>query len=76
MNERVIARSNMTHMKFDLKDRRKEDEDAHAIAEKLRERYKKPGISAGALTQATPVSRSVLLPSVNDPKLWLVRCKV
>jgi hypothetical protein len=51
------------------------EEDAEQIAERIKERYK--GYARGDYKGDTDhVPQSVLIPSINDPKLWLVSCKV
>jgi Spt5 transcription elongation factor, acidic N-terminal len=55
-----------------------EDElDAEAIAERMKERYGRSELSRGSFRgDVDHVPQGVLIPSVNDPKLWLVRCRV
>ncbi|EHK96330.1 putative Transcription elongation factor SPT5 [Glarea lozoyensis 74030] len=59
-------------------DRRREMEasmDAEKQAEILRQRYANKGRSSRGLGESDIVPRRLLLPSINDPSIWAVRCK-
>lgn len=59
-------------------DRRREMEaslDAEKQAEILRQRYAKQNRSGRGLGDSAVVPRRLLLPSVDDPSIWAVRCK-
>jgi transcription elongation factor SPT5 len=59
-------------------DRRREMEasmDAEKQAEILRQRYANKGRSGRGLGESDIVPRRLLLPSINDPSIWAVRCK-
>ena len=60
------------HRELDLKRDRELQIDAEKQAALLRERY---GRSRTARTDATLVPKRLLLPSVDDPSIWGVRCK-
>jgi hypothetical protein len=55
--------------------RQEVEEDAEQIAERLEQRYGRQDYR-GFRGDLEHVPQSLLIPSVNDPKLWLVRCKV
>jgi transcription elongation factor SPT5 len=59
-------------------DRRREMEaslDAEKQAEILRQRYANKNRSARAIGDSAVVPKRLLLPSVDDPSIWAVRCK-
>ncbi|PQE32541.1 transcription elongation factor SPT5 protein [Rutstroemia sp. NJR-2017a WRK4] len=59
-------------------DRRREIEaslDAEKQAEILRQRYANKGRSGRAIGDSAVVPKRLLLPSVDDPSIWAVRCK-
>ncbi|KAJ8331441.1 transcription elongation factor spt5 [Batrachochytrium dendrobatidis] len=64
------------HRAFDRRVQQEEDTNAEAIAERFKQRYGRSEMSRGAYRgDLDHVPQSVLIPSVNDPKLWLIRCK-
>ncbi|KAJ3113715.1 transcription elongation factor spt5 [Phlyctochytrium bullatum] len=60
------------HIQLDRKRREQEDLDAEAVADALRKRHSRP---KGYRGDSDHVGEHMLLPSVNDPSLWLVRCR-
>jgi len=52
----------------------KKDQEAAALAEELDARYKKNKYKAGDNDDWAP--QALLMPSVNDPSIWGVKCKV
>lgn len=63
-----------THRKLDKRRQKEEEEDVHVIAARLKERH--GGFRGEFRGDMEHIPQSLLIPSVNDPKLWLVRCKV
>jgi len=63
------------HRDLDRKRQEITDEDAKRIAEELRERY---GRSAGSRYRGdgAGVAQRLLLPSVEDPSIWAIKCKI
>ena len=53
-----------------------EEEDAQVIAARLKERYGKSAAMGAFRGDMEHVPQNVLIPSVTDPKLWMVKCKV
>ena len=55
--------------------REDDQEDLDTIMEKLKARYARAS-QAEYEEEATEVEQQALLPSVRDPKLWMVKCAV
>jgi hypothetical protein len=72
--EEDLPTSSARYRKLDMK-RQEVEEDAEQIAERLEQRYGRQDYR-GFRGDLEHVPQSLLIPSVNDPKLWLVRCKV
>lgn len=51
-----------------------QEEDIEALERRLHERYGKKEVEYDE--EATEVEQQALLPSVRDPKLWMVKCAV
>lgn len=51
------------------------DQDVHDIAEALRQRYGRSGSSRFRGAASGQVSQRLLLPSVDDPSIWAIRCR-
>jgi transcription elongation factor SPT5 len=73
--EEDFNQSKARYRKIDMKRQEVEEEDAEQIAERLEQRYGRQDFR-GFRGDLEHVPQSLLIPSVNDPKLWLVRCKV
>ncbi|KAH6562967.1 hypothetical protein BASA50_006097 [Batrachochytrium salamandrivorans] len=64
------------HRALDRHMQQEEDTNAEAIAERFKQRYGRSEMSRGTFRgDLDHVPQGVLIPSVNDPKLWLIRCK-
>ena len=63
------------HRKLDLKIQQEEDIDAEELAAELKQRYSRAdyGVFRG---DKDVVPQNVLIPSIHDPKLCMVKCKV
>lgn len=60
------------HQKFDRAREKERDEDMEAIARDYKERYGKS--SQRYRGDRVMVSQKLLMPSVNDPNIWAIRC--
>jgi hypothetical protein len=63
-----------SHRRLDRRRMAKKDQEAAALAEELDARYKKNKYKAGDNDDWAP--QALLMPSVNDPSIWAVKCKV
>lgn len=63
-----------SHRRLDRRRMAKKDQEAAALAEELDARYKKNKYKAGENDDWAP--QALLMPSVNDPSIWGVKCKV
>ncbi|GAA5969321.1 hypothetical protein JCM3765_001884 [Sporobolomyces pararoseus] len=63
-----------SHRRLDRRRMAKKDQEAAALAEELDARYKKSKYKAGDNDDWAP--QALLMPSVNDPSIWGVKCKV
>jgi transcription elongation factor SPT5 len=52
-----------------------EEIDAEEIAQRLKQRYGRSAALGGYRGDLEHVPQSLLIPSVNDPKIWMVKCK-
>jgi transcription elongation factor SPT5 len=68
--------SDRVYRDLDEKRRVAEDVDAEELAERFKQKYKAGLRSQGYRGDSEHVAEHMLLPSVNDPSLWLIRCKV
>ena len=59
------------HNRFDRRERELEDQDAEKVAEELKERYGRMRYQG----EMNEVPQRLLMPSVEDPSLWGVRCR-
>lgn len=55
--------------------REDEQEDVEEMERRIQERYAK-SLNVEYDEEATDVEQQALLPSVRDPKLWMVKCAV
>lgn len=63
------------HRQFDRKRQEAEDQDAEKLAETLKQRYRRThGVYRGDTTQSGTVSQKLLMPSINDPAIYAIRC--
>lgn len=64
------------HRQLERRVRDKEEQEALRIAREYKERHRhrRQGMGIQAMQDFAP--RSVLMPSVNDPSIWCVKCKV
>ncbi|KAI8611142.1 hypothetical protein BC830DRAFT_1142403 [Chytriomyces sp. MP71] len=72
INNRDVYRANR-----DLNKRREREEevDAEEQARRFKEKYAHHGYRSTAYRPSENVASRMLLPSINDPSLWLVRCR-
>ncbi|KAJ3224135.1 transcription elongation factor spt5 [Clydaea vesicula] len=65
------------HRKLDRKRREEEEVNLDQLAQDLKERYGgRSGYNREYQGDLEHVPQRLLIPSVNDPKLWLVKCKI
>ncbi|KAI3404424.2 SPT5 [Candida oxycetoniae] len=63
------------HRQYDRRRQEEEDQDAEQIAERLKERYKKSHQAYRGESAANGVvSQKLLMPSINDPAIYAIRC--
>lgn len=63
------------HRQYDRRRQEAEDQDAEVLAEKLKQRYRKTHTVYRGDTAATGiVSQKLLMPSINDPAIFAIRC--
>ncbi|GAA6060688.1 hypothetical protein JCM10212_005070 [Sporobolomyces blumeae] len=63
-----------SHRRLDRRRMAQKDKEAAALAEELDARYKKNKYKAGDSDDWAP--QALLMPSVNDPSIWGVKCKI
>lgn len=63
------------HRALDLRKEREKDVDAEEIARRLKEKYGRSDTRIAYQGDTEHVPQNLLIPSVEDPKLWLVGCK-
>lgn len=56
--------------------REDDQEDVDEIERRIQERYAARSLNVEYDEEATDVEQQALLPSVRDPKLWMVKCAV
>ena len=63
------------HRQFDRRRQEEEDQDAEKLAETLKQRYRKTHtVYRGDTTASGTVSQKLLMPSINDPAIYGIRC--
>lgn len=63
------------HRQFDRRRQEAEDQDAEVLAETLKQRYRKThSVYRGETTANGVVSQKLLMPSINDPAIYAIRC--
>ncbi|KAK6465134.1 hypothetical protein DFJ63DRAFT_316295 [Scheffersomyces coipomensis] len=63
------------HRQFDRRRQEAEDQDAEQLAETLKQRYRKTHtVYRGDTTTSGTVSQKLLMPSINDPSIYAIRC--
>ena len=63
------------HREYDRRRQEVEDQDAEVLAQTLKERYRKTHtVYRGDSTTSGTVSQKLLMPSINDPAIYAVRC--
>lgn len=69
------ASDDRLHRQFDRKRQEAEDQDAEKLAETLKQRYRKTHtVYRGDTTASGTVSQKLLMPSINDPAIYGIRC--
>lgn len=68
----VTERDDRGHRELDMQRQREVDIDAEKEAERLRKKY---GRNQAAAVNSAVTPQSYLVPSVNDPSIWGVKCK-
>lgn len=63
------------HRQYDQRRQQAEDQDAEELAETLKQRYRKSHtVYRGDTTDSGSVSQKLLMPSINDPAIFAIRC--
>lgn len=63
------------HRQFDRRRQEAEDQDAEELAETLKQRYRKTHtVYRGDTMASGTVSQKLLMPSINDPAIYAIRC--
>lgn len=69
------AQDDRLHRQFDRRRQEAEDQDAEKLAETLKQRYRRThGVYRGDTTTSGTVSQKLLMPSINDPAIYAIRC--
>lgn len=74
-NEDIDVGDDRKHREFDRQRQKITDKDAERLAEEFREKY---GRSAASRYRGdgAGVAQRLLLPSVDDPSIWAIKCKI
>lgn len=75
-NEAAAAQSDYNHRQLDRTFGMQEEESAEEIARRLDERHIRQRAATRYNTDSDQIPQRLLMPGVNDPSLWCVRCKV
>lgn len=63
------------HREYDQRRQQQEDQDAEQLAETLKKRYRKTHtVYRGETLSSGTVSQKLLMPSINDPAIFAIRC--
>lgn len=63
------------HRQYDNRRQQAEDQDAEQLAETLKQRYRKThSVYRGETAASGTVSQKLLMPSINDPSIYAIRC--
>lgn len=69
------AHDDRLHREYDQRRQQAEDQDAEELAETLKQRYRKTHtVYRGDTTASGTVSQKLLMPSINDPAIFAIRC--
>lgn len=69
------ANDDRLHRQYDQRRQQAEDQDAEELAETLKQRYRKTHtVYRGDTTASGTVSQKLLMPSINDPAIFAIRC--
>lgn len=69
------ANDDRLHRQYDQRLQQVEDQDAEKLAETLKQRYRKTHtVYRGDTTASGTVSQKLLMPSINDPAIFAIRC--
>ncbi|KAI5960672.1 SPT5 [Candida pseudojiufengensis] len=68
-------RDDRLHRQYDRRRQEAEDQDAEQLAETLKQRYRKThSVYRGETAANGTVSQKLLMPSINDPSIYAIRC--
>lgn len=74
-NEEEQNQDDRLHRQFDRRLQDAEDQDAEELAETLKQRYRKThSVYRGDTMASGAVSQKLLMPSINDPPIYTIRC--
>ncbi|KAM9940215.1 hypothetical protein OXX80_000325 [Metschnikowia pulcherrima] len=69
------ATDDRLHREYDQRRQKAEDQDAEELAETLKQRYRKTHtVYRGDTAASGTVSQKLLMPSINDPAIFAIRC--
>ncbi|CDK27740.1 unnamed protein product [Kuraishia capsulata CBS 1993] len=69
------ANDDRLHRKLDRSREKIDEQDAQQLAEELRQRYGRSSAARYTGSSSAQVSQRLLLPSVDDPNIWGIRCR-
>lgn len=73
--EPALPHDDRLHREYDQRRQQAEDQDAEELAETLKQRYRKSHTAyRGDTTASGTVSQKLLMPSINDPAIFAIRC--
>lgn len=75
-NEAAEAATDYVHRHVDRTRGMQEEESAEEIARRLDERHIRHRVATRYNADSDQIPQRLLMPGVNDPSLWCVRCKV
>lgn len=71
----ALPEDDRLHRQYDQRRQQAEDQDAEELAETLKQRYRKTHtVYRGDTTASGTVSQKLLMPSINDPAIFAIRC--
>ena len=75
-DEEDLADNDRDHRQLERRARDKEEAEALRQAAEYKERHRQRRQGMGIASMQDFAPRSVLMPGVNDPSIWCIKCKV
>lgn len=75
-DEEDLGNNDRDHRQLERRVRDREEAEALRIAQEYKERHRQRRTGMGIAAMQDFAPRSVLMPSVNDPSIWCVKCKI